>query len=444
MKRRADTVQLIQMISAERSPYSPVERSSPPLGLLSIATRLKSVCPDISVEILDAAVLDSPEIMRRIGADVVGFSINLWNYQESLRVAELAKNRGATVVLGGHHATSVGSNILKNRPFVDFVIRGDGETAFTELVEGEKPDCIQNLIYRKNGSIVENQVIQEYLLTISFPRRDLIDLSPYFTNYRLGFPDSPFEKFATYYSHKGCTWRAKMKTNACVFCAITDKGWRSRDPKELWKELCYLSKTYGINYAMDVGDNLVKSWLRRFVDSKPPDLEMSFTAYVRANEVDEGYAELLRRGNCYSMFLGVESGDDEVLENSGKGTTPEDNLRAARLLADHGIKVRMGVVLGLPGESVESLETTVEHVRKLVALGNMEGVYTAILIPIPGSPAFRRLINYDRFHDRLVRQDLFDMDELRLYWIRDFTNVSMEIVREFADHIIKLARPICQ
>jgi radical SAM superfamily enzyme YgiQ (UPF0313 family) len=153
------SVQLIQMIEDNKGPYYFAERTAPPLGLLSIATYLSETILDMKVEILDNAILSTEDIRRNINADLVGFSVNLWNYSKSLEMAKIAKEKGAITIMGGHHASSVAKNILKNRDYIDYIIIGDGEKAFTDLAGGNDILDIENLVYRSKYSnkIVTNK-----------------------------------------------------------------------------------------------------------------------------------------------------------------------------------------------------------------------------------------------------------------------------------------------
>lgn len=441
---RTAHIQLTQMIDDQNGQYYFAERTAPPLGLLSIATHLSKCIPKVSIEVFDNAVLDTEEIYHRVGADFVGLSVNLWNYEKSLKVASIAKDKGSTVVMGGHHASSVAENILRNREYVDYVVVGDGERAFTQLVKGEEPSKISNLVYRAGHTkqVVRNKKLNISLKKIAIPDRSFVNLGPYIANYRRALPKSPFKTYTTFYSHKGCTFRAKE--SACIFCGIQSDGYRARAAEECWRELSYLSEDYGISYVMDVGDNVRKEWLRDFIREKPKGAAVSYTGYIRSDCMDEEVAVLLRQIPCHSMFIGIESGDDKILYNSGKKTTATTNLKATQLLKKNDINIRLGVILGLPGESKRSLSKTLDHVEEILTNSVVEGIYASLMVPLPGSPAFTKFANYNGWNEKMFESDIFDIESLKYEWAKAFTSVSYDELRRFKEHIESLATPICQ
>jgi radical SAM superfamily enzyme YgiQ (UPF0313 family) len=446
MKITGIKVQLVQMIQeSNHQPYYHAERTAPPLGLLSIATYLKHKIPELSIEILDGAVLPTGKIIESLNADWIGFSVNLWNYDVSLRAARKAKESGANIVFGGHHATNVPMQILQNRRYVDYVIAGDGEDAFYRLITGQPLASISGLIYRFNTNQIScNRPIANDLDALPFPRRNTIQLGPYFENYTKALPDSPYKRYTTIYSHKGCTWRNQDLKRSCIFCSIASEGYRPRNPQSVWKELNYIYGKFGIEYVMDVGDNITKNWLRRFALSRPPDLSIAYTCYARATEIDSEYCELLNNIACHSVFVGIESGDEKTLRSAGKGTEIKDNLSAVRLLADYGIQARLGIVLGLPNESQDSIKRTVDHVHNLIEIGKIEGIYSSILVPLPGSLSFDMLIGANGYRNRLTASDLFNIEELMALWLRHFTKVNFNDLFKAQENIWKAATPLCQ
>lgn len=438
----SSSLQLIQTLGTVRGSETILQKSAPPLGLLSIATYLESYGGDTQVEVLDGAIMTMDEIAARIDAPLVGFSTTLWNYPSSLALARIAKQRGSMVIMGGHHATMVARNILANRDYVDYAVVGDGEIPLLKLLSGAPLHSIPGLVYRRDGDIIANHSRGEDLDTYPIPDRSFVTLGPYFHNYRSGMPDSPFDRFTTIYSHKGCSYRAQF--GPCIFCGIASAGYRVRDPLRIWEELEYLYRKYGICYVMDAGDNLTKEWLRQFAVANPHRHPYSFTSYVRASEVDEEYADLLKSLNCYSVFVGIESGDTDRLRAARKGTSPTDNIRAVRILQTRGIKVRLGIVLNLPGETPESLGRTVTHIQCLLDAGNIEGLSCAHLVPLPGSQAFAHLMQSDPSCGVLINEDCFDPVQLERSWSRAFTSVPYEQSLDVQSRIRAMAPPVCQ
>ena len=221
-----------------------------PLGILSVGTYIRQHNPGVTVEILDGNnILTMEEVKRRIDADVVGISTTAMGYDYAIEVAEVAKARGARVVLGGATATPLAREILRYHDFVDAVIRYDGEIAFSQYVAAAPPESIANLVYRANGEIRENPVKLPCLDDFPVPDRNLLDMEMYFRNSKdPEYPIcDPFRRPVNIHSQKGCIWRAQEE-GGCVFCSIPYYDLRLRDPKLVWAEIASLVSGYRADF----------------------------------------------------------------------------------------------------------------------------------------------------------------------------------------------------
>jgi len=183
-----------------------------PLGILSVGTYIKQNNPGVEVEILDGNnVLTLDQVIDKLDADVVGISATAGGYDNAIKLAKVAKQKGARVVLGGATATPLAKEILKYYDFVDAVIRYDGERAFSKYVAGAPLGSIENLVYRDKNEIKENPIKLPCLDELPAPDRDLLDMEVYFKNSKDPMHPicDPFERPANIYSQKGCMWRSQ-------------------------------------------------------------------------------------------------------------------------------------------------------------------------------------------------------------------------------------------
>ena len=398
----------------------------PPLGILSIASYLESVNKDLEVEVLDASVVTQEEIESAIDADVVGISATVGTYRNALRVAEKAKNHGARVVLGGPYASVLADKILTNREYVDCVVAGDGEEAFYQYIRGEPLSEIENLVFRKEDRIVRNPLKALDIGRLPRARFDFVDVSEYFANFRKRFTflgeKLESSKELPIFSRKGCAWRL---TGGCIFCSIFDRTHRIKPPERVWEEIEELVRRYGINGVYDVSDDFLSSphWLKELAEVKS-NKDIYLVLMGRANRLTESAAALLSELNCVRIFLGIECGDQMMLNNMDKGSTVQDNINAVRLLSEREIKVTAGVVLGAPGENRESLENTMRFFHRLISFGNLDVIDPSVLIPLPGSPAFDRLLAVPEMRKKYGDRDVFDARELQRDWVRCYCDIS--------------------
>jgi radical SAM superfamily enzyme YgiQ (UPF0313 family) len=416
-----------------------------PLGILSIGTYIKQNNPGVDVEILDGNnVLTLDEVKSRIDADLVGISATAVGYDYAIEVAKVAKERGALVILGGAAATPLAKEIVRFYDFVDVVVRYDGEIAFSKYVAGESLESIENLVYRGNGGIKENLIGLPCLDELPPPDRDLLEMEVYFKNSKdPEYPIcEPFERPININSQKGCVWRAEEE-GGCVFCSIPYYDLRLREPKLVWDEILYLVDKYQADFIWDPSDNFVgdKEWFKAFCAAKPNGLKIHYTNYVDAKGIDEEVAKLLAKSGCVSVFVGMEAGDPTMLESMNKRSTLEDNMRAMELLQKYRIGVIAGVVVGVPGESKESLARTLEFLKKISEYDNLDRFEWGSLIPFPGSKANRMLREHpdlkEKYKDFGNEDYLSQLLCMMQDWYKYYCEIDFDDILELQERVVE-------
>jgi anaerobic magnesium-protoporphyrin IX monomethyl ester cyclase len=416
-----------------------------PLGILSVGTYIKRYNSGVEVEILDGNnVLTLGEVKSRIDADLVGISTTAGGYDNAIEVAKVAKRRGARVVLGGAAATPLAREILRYYDFVDAVIRYDGEIAFSKYVAAAPLDSIENLVYRDNQEIKENPIRLPGLDELPMPDRDLLDMEVYFKNSKdPAYPIcEPFKRPVNIYSQKGCMWRSQEE-GGCVFCSIPYYNLRLRNPRLVWDEISSLVNKYQADFIWDPSDNLIgdREWFKAFCAAKPEGLHIPYTNYVDAEDIDEEVVRLLAESGCVSVFVGMESGDPEMLASMNKKATLEDNLRAMELLQKYRIGVVAGVVVGGPGESQASLGRTVEFLKRLTEFDNFDRFEWGSLMPFPGSKANRMLREHtdllEKYKDFGNKDYMFQLACMIEDWYRYYCEVGFDEVLELQDRVLR-------
>lgn len=421
-------VNRVQLVNAPLMPtFCPSIRAGayPPLHLASLAAFIRRDCPQVEVEIIDGEVCSLEHVISELKDCLVGVSCNSLTYESALLIAKAAKERGACVVLGGAHPTFAGRHIIRNRPYIDAAVYGDGELALLELVNGTDVSRIPNLIYRSNDAIVTNGEARVRLDDLPLPDYAGCQLDLYFRNYRSLYPDKPFLRPFPTCSSKGCQWRDRTG-GGCTFCAIQHIGFRIKSVKSYWKELISLQGAHDADFFWDVSDTFTmqKDWVRQFNLAKPKDAKFNFQVYGRASDIDEGMAGLLADLGVYEVFLGLESGSNETLKATMKGVSVKTNLQAVKNLNREGIRVVISVILGLPHESEDSVRATIHMVETLLSEADLSEINCSILMPLPGSP----LMNSLSRRMTLIKgeEDLFAPETLRRLWIESFCKVSYE------------------
>ncbi len=252
----------------------------------------------------------------------------------------------------------------------------------------------------------------------------------------------PFKRPMNIYSQKGCVWRSQ-KDGGCMFCSIPYYDYRLRDPALVWREIAYLVERYQADFIWDPSDNLVgdKDWFKKFCEAKPRDLKIHYTNYVDAKGIDEEVARLLVESGCVSVFVGMEAGDPAMLKSMNKRSTVEDNLRAMEILQKNRLGVIVGVVIGVPGETKESLMNTLGFLKKLYEFDNLDRIEWGVLVPFPGSKAHLMLREhpdledkYKNFGDKNYTSDMMSMIE---DWFRYYCSITFEYVLKMQNMIVQ-------
>lgn len=405
---------------------------SPPLGLVALHNfALRNLNGKVNIEIIDGENNDKESILSLLGKnkyDLVGLQPMMASYRNSLEIIKRAKEEGSTTIFGGHHATQLAGNIIKNqRHILDYIVSGDGEDAFLKLIKGENPKTINNLAYWHDGGVIINEN-----KNINIDQSKIL----YFDNrllnqYKMGEYERGSAKSFRAFSHKGCNNR--LNSQYCFFCGRADRGFRLKSPDIYLQEIDYLVTICNAMYIFDIGDDFLqdKEWLKNIVELKKnryPHINPKMKIFARANRIDHETVELMKKLNITEVAIGFESGSDRILRNISKYTTAKQNLDAARLLFSNKIDTIASYVLGLPGEDSDSLEETYTQamrVRDLAVryLGSIPQEIIGNIIEInPGSPAFNILAK--AYPEKYEVKDILDIKETQNDYFKLFFSVK--------------------
>lgn len=415
---------------------------APSLGLVAIENYL--FCRQFSVSIIDGSVqFSKDEIITYLltkKPKYVGHSVQLISYKNALEIAEVVHSYGGINIFGGHHATQMADAILYNQHnLVDYVIVGDGEAAWYSLLSGVSITEIPNIVYWKDGQICHNKVTELNLDELPILDYSRVDLKPYQIKLcESAYSGGKYSNYLRFYSHKGCGNRAGGK--GCIFCGRADHNVRFKSPENYWKDIYHCVNEQNADYIFDVGDDFLYSpkYLDKLLSVKPHDLKSyDMGIFGRANRVTPETAQILREIGVVDVTIGFESGDDSVLKNCNKlFSTPAQNIRATELLAREGIEITASYVLGMPGETRESLRNTIKNASEVVKitierLGRPPKELVANLLePTPGSPAFHSLVR--AYPNRYYLKDQLDLEAMQRDYFRCFFGLeTLEQYKQF-------------
>jgi anaerobic magnesium-protoporphyrin IX monomethyl ester cyclase len=358
----------------------------PPLSLGYLAAVLEK--NHYEVDMIDCLTLGLTyeefrnEISKR-QPDIVGITTTTERYKPALQIARIVKEAfpKCLTVIGGHHVTFEDEKALQDCASLDIVIRKEGEYTLLELAErveaGKDYYDVLGTTCRKDGKIVKNpdRPYIENLDELPFPARHF-------------WPIEDLKRYGTIIfnvlTSRGCSYWC----NFCIEVRVHGQKYRMRSAKNVVDEIEFLQKTYGANYfsfvdaTFTVDQDRTAELCEEIINRK---LKIRWVAGTRVDMVTKELLLKMKEAGCVSMWYGVESGTQTVLDEMRKGITVEQTIRAFNWTKEVGLKPDPNVVLGFPGETKESAWKTIKFVEKINP--DYMGIYT-IATPYPGTPLY--------------------------------------------------------
>jgi anaerobic magnesium-protoporphyrin IX monomethyl ester cyclase len=381
------------------SKYKFIGLVAPPLGIAYIAAVLEQ--NDIAVEIIDAAALEmswetlEAEI-RRVSPQLVAVTALTPTIGQALQTAELAKKTcpQATVVMGGYHPTFNYQEMLE-KDYVDIVVMGEGEYTLLELVqtleEGGDLKNVKGIAYQ--DVVTPPRPLIEDLDELPFPARHLLPMDHYkILNMKL--------HTATLISGRGCP----MQCSFCASAALHGNKLRMRSAQNVVDEMEHLINDHdaGMIAFMDDTFTLKPSRVAEICDEIiKRDLDTYWGCTARADTLSDELLQKLSDSGCITLFLGVESADQQQLDRVNKQITIDKIRQAFKLSRENDIRTIASVVLGMPGDTKDSIERTIKFVREL----NPSYALFSLATPYPGT----------RFYQEAVQDNLIKVKDWSKY-----------------------------
>nr|MDO8080992.1 radical SAM protein [Candidatus Freyarchaeota archaeon] len=355
-------------------PYPFNEGPTPPLGLCYIAGVLEK--EGFEVQILDLlvsrfSVKKIADKMKEFKPDIAGAGPITINYPTALRAMKVCKKFGATTIMGGCHVSFYDKEALQEAPYLDIVARGEGEYTLLDIVKGRDLKDVDGITYRENGEIIKNppRTPIENLDELPFPAKHLIPLSKY-RAYKTG---------CAMMTGRGCPYN-------CTFCVggkMVGRKPRFRDIKLCIDELEEIVFDYGFD-LVNVVDDLLTFKLKRVFEFCDEiinrGIKVKWTAFARLDTVTKELLSKMKEAGCIFILYGVESGNQRILDLTKKKLTLEKIRKGVALSNEVGITTLSSFILGLPGETEETVRESLEFGK---SLGNWYGFH--ILTPYPGT-----------------------------------------------------------
>ncbi|HNX39060.1 MAG TPA: radical SAM protein [Methanothrix sp.] len=339
----------------------------PNLGLASLAAHVQDLC---TVHVADIHGLkDHREYVRKAvnGYDLVGLTAMSFQYEEALILAKMAKEAGAKTVFGGYHPTLAAEEIgaSPDASLIDFIVRGEGEETFRELVaalsEGRSPRGILGLSYHDGEN---NKMVHS-------PPRPLLDV----VEIRMPYRDARLIKkgFYSFDVPIDCVETSRGCTQGCKFCSINLMYGRHFRPFSIERVIEDIrdAEAHGAGSIFFPDDNItlnprrLERLCQAIIDADLTHLRYKTQASASGIASSRTLVDRMGEAGFDGVFLGVESINKRNLEFLGKGKMSNDAEKAVQYLHDNNIIVSTGLIGGNPDDDEDDLWENFKLARRL-------------------------------------------------------------------------------
>jgi radical SAM superfamily enzyme YgiQ (UPF0313 family) len=356
--------------------------TTPPLGLAYLASVARQKGHE--AKIIDSLVMNISfdnleKEIKNYNPDIVAVTSTTSMIYDAYKVSELSKNidTNIKVVLGGPHVTFTPDITFIENPNVDFIVRGEGETVFSNLLDflDGKYNIrnVRGLSYKKDDMIVNNppEILIKDIDSIPLPALDLLPMDRYMMDNR---------PFGTIMTSRGCPYN-------CSFCSSSlqfGKQWRGHSTERVIEELKILSEKYHkkeIEFLDDTFTLNMKRALELTEKMKKENMDISWSASSRVNLFTDELARSMKNAGLHTIYFGIESGSQKTLDFIGKGINLDLSIKAVKKANDAGLHSLGSFIIGFPDETIEDVKNTINFSKKL----KVTVAQFTIATPYPGT-----------------------------------------------------------
>lgn len=299
-----------------------------------------------------------------------------------------------TITIWGGYFASNQSKVSINSGFVNYIVNGPGDICFPELIEflennGQFPHHIKNLIFldengHQKSTPKEALVDQDSLKPLPYEYlNQFYPLSAYIAKTFMG------DKTLAYHSSLGCPF-------SCSFCAVVpiyNARWKGKSAENIYKDILYFKENYGIN-AIEFHDNNFFTSRKRVIEFSKLIMNDNIQWWGEGridtiNKYSDEDLKIMRQAGCKMIFLGAETGNDEVLKKMNKGGTQTGQMIEDFVLRMKQVDIipELSFVLGMPGEDahevMKQIRWDINFIRKIKNINPNSEIIIYLYSPVP-------------------------------------------------------------
>ena len=345
-----------------------------PHGLGSLAAYLEREGYDVALANFSAfGYKKAFEYINKNKPEIVGISLFSFNRVDSLKLVDLINDNlpKTKTILGGPHATFLSQEIIK-RYNVDFIVAGEGEGAFLELLKSF--DLNKKIL--KSEKVISGERIKEL---------DLLPLPSTFSGETIGV--NPNEQYKYIITTRGCP-------SNCSYCsspAFWKRNVTFRSAENIIEEVKFIHNKFGIIYFSIRDDNftLNKNRVLEFCRLlQQNNLNIMWNCQARVDTIDEEMLIEMKRSGLEHIQYGVESGSERILNEYSKSLKLEKIYKAAEFTRKVGVYLSIYLMVGMTGETDEDIDKTIVALNKILP----SDVIVSPVAYFPGTDMYERKI----------------------------------------------------
>jgi len=386
-------VEFIKITLLNPYPDSSSLPTYPSLGLAYIGAVLEK--NDYEVSVIDAHILSyrtekTVDKILSTNPDILGVHVNIGNFFSVKMISELLRENEFTgkIVTGG----PLSVNYDKLLDFSDFVILGEGEKSFVDLLDYlNKQKNIKDLngivFKRENKIVVKPQKFITDIDEIPFPAWHLFPKLKKYKAYCRKRPNIPI------LSSRGCPHK-------CIYCnkSIFGYKFRPRSPENVVKEIEFLINEYRAKElgfqddAFTLDPNRVLK-ICELIIKKDLNIKWKCDNGVRVETLSNELLRKMKEAGCYMMAIGAETGNQSISNKIGRNQDLKKVKKISKMIKDNGMVLKMFFQLGFPFDNPRTMRQTIEFAKEL----NPDIAQFTISTPLPGTKMFELIEKKGKF-----------------------------------------------
>lgn len=327
---------------------------------------------------------EAERLIKDYRPEVVGISVMTVKLAAALKIAKITRSAapGSKIVFGGPHPTIMPDKVIESG-YVDYAVRGEGETTMLELLRALDGDIkisdVKGITYDSNNAIVSNPERERIgrISTLPHPARHLL--------YGLEtYSDSDLGLMMT---SRGCPFTCTYCSSQCMW----GRRVRYRDILDVVDEIEDIRDRYKVKHLTLEDDSFTVNKKRVFQlcdELKKRRIKVRWSVITRIDLLDDEMLMVMKQAGCDHVRVGVESGSDRVLNAINKGIDTEQIRLGAQLLHRHKMYWSAYFMVGLPEETAQDIRLTISLMKEIKPSYSTLSVFT----PYPGTAIFEDLV----------------------------------------------------